>query len=250
MATRKTIVTIPSAEYLVDSNIRFGPCITLYNDTPKQLLRSDDIISFSVKNPSNFLKSIHFIIGGSRVASFDREDFIDGKNLFPQGLPISKSYFHITNVEFEYDHDFITDNEESIMVDECIEEPKLSEIEEEFFDGDTFTWGRRVIGFKSVPTGRQVKKILKPATVEIPEVHIEVGQFGLGQSNIPVWESIHIDQKNIDEGYLNRLIEKHYLHMPNGEDVKTAYSKGNPFTAKLQNNILFHNGMAAKTYVF
>lgn len=248
MATRKTIVTIPSTEYLVDSNSNFGPCITLYDDTPQQLLRSDDIISFSVQNPSNFLKSIHFIIGGSRIASFDREDFIDGKNLFPQGLPISKSYFHITKVEFEYNHDYITDNEESIMIDEFILEPELSDEEEMFFDGDGYISGRRVTSYKNVPTGRQVKKILKPATVEIPEVHIEVGQ--VGQSNIPVWESIHIDQKSIDEDYLNRLIEKSHLHMPSGEDVKTLYSKGNPFTAKLQNNIHFHNGMAAKSYVF
>lgn len=256
MARQQTYVTIPSSQVELNGINPYCHDIKLYRDDGDEykIPYSQDIVTFKVNNPPTHLKRIHILIGGSRVASFDREDFIDGKNLFPEGLPVSKAYYHIVKVSFGYDHDYIHNNEESIMEDEYNEEPVLSDTEEEFFDGYEYTWGRRVTGYKRTPTGRQVKKVLKHAIVDTPELIIEVAEVGGATTKIParipVWESIVINQENFDEEYLNRLIEKHQLHIPSGEDVKEVYNKGQPFTGKVRNIIHFSNGMAGKMFVF
>lgn len=255
MEPQQTVVTIPSAQVELDGD---SYSITLCGDASALIETGhhfgQDITSFIVTNAPTYLNKIHIIIGGSRVASFEREDFITGKNLFPQGLPVSKSYYHIAKVSFEYEHEYVMENEEFVMEDEYIEEPVLSEEEEEFYDGCDYIWGRRVVGHKMVPTGRQVKKVIKRVLVDIPTVSIEVSRadedtFDM-PARVPVWESLFIDQNFINTEYLNRLIEKHRLHVPNDEDINEVYNKGKPFTAKVRNFINFMNGMAAKVYVF
>lgn len=212
-----------------------------------------DILRFTIVNPSVHLKQMHLEIGGGRVASFLPEEFTDTQNIITQGLPLSKLRYHKVNLVFEYDEKFVEDNEEYIMIDECIEEKTLSDSDEEFYDGVDYHYGRRVVGYNSVPTGRKIKEIIKPAIVEVPDIHIDIvvptTPFDEPVS-IPVWQKLLITKSDCPEYYFKTLVEKHKLHVSTGEDINQLYNSDVPFHAKIQNHIRIQSGMGGLCYTF
>jgi hypothetical protein len=113
-----------------------------------------------------------------------------------------------------------------------------------------YHYGRRVHR-KTVPTGRQVSKVIKGGSVVIPGLMFDVIPSDPTNSFVAlnVWETITIDA-TFDEAYIRRLVDKYHLHVPDGSDVVEMAKSGKPFTAKVQNIINFNQGIAGKVYVF
>lgn len=227
--------------------------VVALNDKEGLIKQGYDIVKFKFINPSIHLKNIHLEIGGMRVASFSREEFENTQSILPQGLPLSKLVYHNVNFIFEYDEKYIEENEEFIMIDECIKEPVLSESEEEYYDGCDYHYGYRVLEYKSVPTGKKIKKVLEPVVVEVPEIQIDIvsHKSPLDVSvDIPVWQTILINKKDFPADYFKRLTEKYKVNAPTGEDVNELYGRDVPFSAKFQNFIKIQGGMGGLMYAF
>lgn len=212
-----------------------------------------DIVKFSFMNPSVHLKQVNLVIGGMRCASFAPEDFANPQNILPEGLPLSKLIYHKVYLQFVYDEKYIEEHEESIMVDEYEEKPCLSDSEEEFYDGYEYRRGHRVEGYDLVPTGRKIKKIIEPAVVEVPEIHIEIvaasSPFEVSV-NVHVWQTLVINKNDFPEDYFKRLTEKHILNVPTGEDINELYNKDVEFNVKVKNFIRVQSGMGGLIYSF
>jgi hypothetical protein len=227
-------------------------CYKLRLNDDRMLIRRDsDILEMVLQDAPDYLVKVHFCIGNQRMMTFVKDEFINKQNLFPQGIPISLATFLYSDLEFEYDGEYIDANLTTVMVDEYIEEIEISEEEDEFFDGSDYIYGRSVHR-KMVPTGYQVSKVIKGADVTLPKV-----QFGViksdkpktDQYDLPIWESFTIKPSE-DEVYIQRLITKYNLKMKDGSDVSNALKSGKPLEAKLQNIIRFSGGMAGKAFVF
>lgn len=203
--------------------------------------------------PDNLVK-VHVWAGGSHLMSFDRKDFCEGKNVFQEGFPVSACWAFYIDLKFEYDGDYVLTNEVTEMVDEYEEVVEHSNTEEEFYDtlGDRYYLGCRVHR-KKVPTGRQVPKVLKGATVYVPQLDFEVKKsdtYSGEQVLMHIWETIKIDPARDDEPYLRRLTEKYKLHMEDGSCVFERLKLGKPFEAKIENIIRIKDGMVAKVFLF
>ena len=212
-----------------------------------------DIVKFNFVNPSVHIKQVNLVIGGMQCASFAPEDFENPQSILPEGLPLSKLIYHQVYLQFVYDDKYIEENEDSIMVDEYEEEPCLSDSEEEYYDGYEYRTGHRVVRYDLVPTGRMIKKVLEPAMVEIPEIHIDItpasSSFDVSLE-VPVWQTLVINKKDFDETYFKRLVEKHNIQAWTGEDVNELYNKDVEFNVKIKNYIRVQSGMGGLMYAY
>lgn len=227
--------------------------IQLKHDDVDYIKHEHDIVELVVIDPCVHIQNIHLIIGGMKVASYHPEDFSNKQNIFSLGLPTSKLTYQNVHLRFEYDGKYIEENEEFIMEDEYRKERCLSDTEEEFFDGNGYVFGYRVKYYDYIPTGNKIRKVLQPAIVDIPEVHIVTApkKTPIEQPiNIPIWETLVIDKTTVDEEYFKRLIWKHGLHVTTEEDINELYNKNVPFTAKIRNWIGISGGIGSKVYMF
>jgi len=254
MEPQQTTVTIPIEQV----ELCKPPChrVRLCGDWHSfdHIRRGQDIVSFKVVNPPSYLSKIYLVICAGRVMTFTRDEFANGQNLFPEGLPVSKVTYQYVDIDFEYDAEYIAENETFEMVDEYNEEIELSDTEEEIYDEceDRYVWGTRVTR-NQVPTGNKVRRVITPALVDVPEMLIDVVPATTPfdtTTSLTVWQDLLIKPVFDDEEYFHRLVDKHKLHLPSGEDIKDAYNKGEPFYAKVRNILRFGSGCAGFTYCF
>lgn len=244
-------ITLPSREVEIWSTDTPWHSLKLNDEVDRIIPAKHDIVSLVITEVPDGLKKVHLDIGGVKIITWDKSDIEKRQNLFSEGFPFSQSYFQYTCLRFEYDAEYIAVNQTTEMEDEYIDEVEHSDTEEEYFDGYEYHYGYRVHR-KRVPTGRQIAEVVEAASVWLPQLIFNIlpSKDTPVKTLLPFWDSITVDQQRNDKDYIQRLVEKYKLHIPDGTDVFQAYDSGEPFTAKLQNYINFSGGFAGKTYVF
>lgn len=120
------------------------------------------------------LESVDIMAGPSRIKLCQREDLVKGENLISiDDSRMEMSKFYYTSLTFNYNKEFVTQNERFEMVDEYTKQVTFSDTELEYFDGEDYCFGLRVYR-NMVPTGQKVRKIIKGAQVVIPRLLLVV----------------------------------------------------------------------------
>lgn len=219
------------------------------NDIPKK----HDITSLVIVNPPEYLDKIVLMIGNSSTMTFDKEDFDNGQNLFPDGLFLSKSVYFYNDLVFHYNEEYVKEHQTKTLVDEYAEEVIVSDTEEEYFDGYDYQYGRRVTRTRK-PTGHKIEVVTKGADVIVPELRLTIApgdEASDASIKQPFWEKILVNPKDDEEKrVIRRLVDNYKFHTIDGTPVEDAIAIGKPFYGKVQNILHYTNGMAAKTYVF
>lgn len=227
--------------------------IRLNNDKPSvPIIPCDkDIMEFVLEQVPEYLEKIHVYVGNQKMITFDRDDFSNKQNLFPFSFPYSLVYSAYTDIKLEYNAKYVVSNSVVELVDEYTEEIEYSNNEVEIYDGCDYHIGY-LVSRKMVPTGRQIGKVIKGATVTLPQIRFGVSKSDKAKNKmfeLPVWETITLNPK-YDEAYIQHLLNNRYLQMKDGSSIADAIQTGLPFEAKVQNIIRFTCGIAGKAFVF
>jgi hypothetical protein len=228
-------------------NVRLNP--EGNNDIPKE----HDITSLVIVNPPEYLEKIVLMIGNYTTMTFERDDFNQGQNLFPDGFLMSKSVYMYNDLVFHYNKEYVEEHVMKRLVDEYKEEVIVSDIEEEFYDGCEYHYGYRVTR-KEIPTGNKIEIVIEGADVIVPELRFTIAPGDVeSNSSIkqPFWEKILVNPKdNEEKRFIRRLVDNYKFHTIDGTSVEDAIEIGKPFYGKVENILHYTNGMAAKVYSF
>ena len=212
-----------------------------------------DITSLVVVNPPEYLEKIVLLIGNIKTMTFEREDFNQGQNLFPNGFFLSKSVYMRNDIVFHYSKEYVQAHETRVLQDEYKEEVIISDSEEEFYDGCDYYYGYRVTR-NSKPTGKQIEVVTQGADVIVPELHFIVapGDADFNSSfKQPFWEKIQVNPSSEEEKkYIGRLVNKYKFHTMDGTPVEDAIATGKPFYGKVENVLYYNDGLAGKMITF
>lgn len=256
MANTNTVV-VPEQKVEVVSQLPWHS-VRLNNDVAvdgeRLMPRGCDITELKLVDVPECLMKVHVYGGGGHLMTIERKDFCDGKNVFPEGFPLSLAWGFYIDLKFVYDDAYVLANEVSKMVDEYEEVVEQSDTEEEFYDSwsNEYHHGYRVHR-RQVPTGRKVSEVVEGAKVSVPQMDFVTVKSERDRSEqfiLRVWEDITIDPARDDEPYLMRLKEKYKLHMADGSCVFEALKAGKPFKAKVENMIRFNDGFVGKVFCF
>lgn len=254
-------VVVPAREVCVTSvlpqfSVRLNSDASYYGGDPCVIPRHHDIVSFVLEDIPVHLVKVHVHIGNGHAITFDKDELVEYKNLFPQGFPMSLSWGLYVDIILEYDKEYVYANEVRTMVDEYEEVVEKSETEEEFYDdwNEEYRHGYRVHREK-VPTGQKISKVVQGATVMTPHLVFHTVESTLdakkGTFSLPVWQNITINPAGDNEEYVQRLVDKFKLHIPGSEaNVVEMLKAGKPFDAKIENVIRFTGGFAGKLYIY
>jgi hypothetical protein len=241
-------LVISSNAHSLSSNTNTA-VLKLYDLLPKK--RDVKSMAFIGGSPEG-LKSITVTIGGqaiTQIREFDTDDFLL-HDFCGHGLKMSRTSFLHTDLRFEFDRRFLEDREEHEMVPEMRDIIQYGE-ECEVYDGYEYYWGNRVTR-NSEPTGRLVRNVTKGVLVRIPDIKCvlsdETDASDASDAStyavFPVWHDVIVNPA--ENTYLQRLRDNFGLTLADAKypDLDAAIASNEPFTARVQNKIWYHNNMA------
>jgi hypothetical protein len=201
--------------------------LTSNNETNRLIPQDCDIKGISIDYPFE-LDKVHVIIGNQIVATFD-SNMIDELKTFPIYLSLLKYMY--CRIEFEFNKQWLLDNEQYRYEDEYVEECWLGD-ELEVYDGDEYHVGKQVFR-KEKPTGNKRRVITKGVTVTVPKIvfDIEPMDKNLVKIRVPVKQKINLT--GADNTYKDYLTNKYNL--------KDGF---------VTNTLFYNGGMAGLTNVF
>jgi hypothetical protein len=185
-------------------------------------------------------------IGGHRI-KIDKDDFKKEWKTLP--LHLSEAKYSAFTLVLVYDKAWIESQEEYVYEDEYQEIEEIDEGEEyTIFDGYDYRTGA-VVYTKTVPTGKQVKKIIKGVDVVIPNLTLKVVKQAPTNQPFEVPFRYKIDLKKLREDSRNN---KKIIY----EDYKQRLVENNGLveidedTGYITNKIRYTFGMAGLVYSF
>lgn len=218
---------IVDSEQVTLTSINFKHSICLNNEINRIIPEVYNVRGISVDFPPE-LDSIRVVIGNQTVATFDR-DMVDDLKTFP--IYLSLCVYMYCRLEFDYNKQWIYDNEEYTYEDEYVEDCWFGD-EVEIFDGNEYYIGQKVFREKK-PTGNKTRVITKGVTVTVPKIvfDIEPMDKNLVEIRVPVKQKINLT--GADDGYREYLTNKY--------DMKDGF---------VTNTLYYKSGMAGLTNVF
>jgi hypothetical protein len=246
-----------------DVIVRLDNYLTHFDDNTKH----DDNTKYDIKSIMftdelpDFIKSIEVCIGGQRIISVDKTDFIKDHdilltNLCGCGIKLSKCSYMTVCLKFVFDSDYLLIHEEHEMVSEYKEVETYSDEEYEIYDGYEYHIGRRVHR-REEPTGNSVHHITKDVEVQLPDIKVVLVEpvspvFPISQDHVfPVWQTLTLPISD-DPNQIQRLRDKFELMLADDRfpDLDYAIASRQPFTGKVKNKLRYSYQMAGLWYTF
>lgn len=208
-----------------------------------------DVVSISLSHVPSGLEAVCIDVGCQARFEVPAGMLQAGSNLLraleiDDVLPLSRSFFMSTKLEFRFGAEYLASHEEASEVEGSHEEVTYSDSETEFYDGLNVVQGRRVHR-RVVPTGSTVRVVTRDVDVVIPDVSLVVrpgaDRYDRGGAVVPLWEAV-----SVDADYARTLVEK-------GREVRfdgDFESVQGSFTVRVKNQVRFREGLAGKIYSF
>jgi hypothetical protein len=221
-------------------------------DDGQNIPKNMDIASIKLHNVNlNIIDKVSIDIGGMEILSFVGDE-INNIVLPDEGILSSKCIYHTIDIIFHFNKKYIDDNSTFVWEDEYVEE----EIETDEIvcvrnpeTGDVYH--TNVIKLVKKQTGKKIKIITKPVTIEIPDIELTFKpEFKTSETWIvtPIYQKILVDPKKW------KTVEQLSKYQANTIDdemtIEENFENGEPFHVKIRNELKYCNNLAGLAYAF